>query len=450
MAIAAERFQYGYTDPILSPLKTELPQRSSYQIEGQNIPEQSIYESYDPLVEAGYLQKNEQLTPAQRNYYIHESIQSYVEEFVAKVPYKELSGILKDDGTFEVMGMDVGQMYESAAARAGYGSREHEEKIGYQAVRAQIDQGNNRVLWVSPPKIADYGFVFTFTVGEHDPELGGRPLKETLLRYDEDMHTLETSKDKYDYFSQEFGDSSSMQSATSYKPFLERPIGYQYDGHDDMDAVRRYLGISPEDIQKSQYVKDVIMPKVQPFVTKYQTLMSELLDLDLTYPSARRSELEAEMKLYIGAIHNSAKLMMGEANSPQNREQLEDMQLLRLTQSRANYDGEWLYMAAAQMAARESLVIRGGSNCPVTGLGAASMLSNFVGMGGSMESGLQLLGLPEKQFDYKEDPNLCRCKRGSGPHFHCPGKKEGKSCKHPIVVGKGIKSCPQCGEGKRC
>ena len=53
--------------------------------------------------------------------------------------------------------------------------------------------------------------------------------------------------------------------------------------------------------------------------------------------------------------------------------------------------------------------------------------------------------------NYLEDPNLCRCaKGGSRPHFHCPGKKDGRLCKHPIRVGLGIKRCPNCGEGKKC
>ena len=49
----------------------------------------------------------------------------------------------------------------------------------------------------------------------------------------------------------------------------------------------------------------------------------------------------------------------------------------------------------------------------------------------------------------ENDPNLCKCE-GEKAHFHCPGKKEGKDCKHKIVVGRGISKCPSCGEGKRC
>jgi hypothetical protein len=65
--------------------------------------------------------------------------------------------------------------------------------------------------------------------------------------------------------------------------------------------------------------------------------------------------------------------------------------------------------------------------------------------------------------NYLEDPNLCRCEKAKGPHFHCPGKikvsKKGKlkkgvesvaQCNHAIRVGLGIDKCPKCGAGKRC
>jgi len=54
--------------------------------------------------------------------------------------------------------------------------------------------------------------------------------------------------------------------------------------------------------------------------------------------------------------------------------------------------------------------------------------------------------------DFREDPHLCRCAAASGPHFHCPGvdKRTKKECRHAIVVGEGITSCPACGAGKTC
>ncbi|HVZ58811.1 MAG TPA: hypothetical protein VG935_03615 [Patescibacteria group bacterium] len=66
-------------------------------------------------------------------------------------------------------------------------------------------------------------------------------------------------------------------------------------------------------------------------------------------------------------------------------------------------------------------------------------------------------------FDAENDPNLCKQCVGVGPHFHCPGAllvektdKEGKKfnelepCKEAIRVGKGIKYCLKCKQGKTC
>lgn len=80
------------------------------------------------------------------------------------------------------------------------------------------------------------------------------------------------------------------------------------------------------------------------------------------------------------------------------------------------------------------------------------------------KSGAKTSSSPWGVADYsgdkaREDPNLCHCAEGDGPHFHCPGEKEvagedGEvkkvACKAAIIVGNGISSCPDCGEGKKC
>ena len=53
-----------------------------------------------------------------------------------------------------------------------------------------------------------------------------------------------------------------------------------------------------------------------------------------------------------------------------------------------------------------------------------------------------------QEKDVEDDPALCRC-NSQKAHFHCPGK-DGKECKHPIIVKQGISSCPKCGAGKVC
>lgn len=54
-----------------------------------------------------------------------------------------------------------------------------------------------------------------------------------------------------------------------------------------------------------------------------------------------------------------------------------------------------------------------------------------------------------KTFDYKNDPNLCRCSQSSEPHFHCLGN-EGKTCNYAIPVGHGITECSECHATATC
>lgn len=55
----------------------------------------------------------------------------------------------------------------------------------------------------------------------------------------------------------------------------------------------------------------------------------------------------------------------------------------------------------------------------------------------------------------EDDLNLCRCNNQS-PHFHCPGtveipgREKKEPCRNSIIVGRGIKKCARCGEGKIC
>ncbi len=72
--------------------------------------------------------------------------------------------------------------------------------------------------------------------------------------------------------------------------------------------------------------------------------------------------------------------------------------------------------------------------------------------GGILDSSQSVFSVAEFGADQKkaeDDPNLCKC-GGERPHFHCPGKIEDEECNRKIIVGQGIKSCPSCGEGKRC
>ncbi len=111
----------------------------------------SIFESYDAFNEVERIQKLDHLNTAQKEYYISENVLAYLEEFVAKIRIKKLAGVLKNDGSMEMLGTNVTEMYNHAAQLAGRGSRESYEKVGLDLISEGILHGNNRAVWISPP-----------------------------------------------------------------------------------------------------------------------------------------------------------------------------------------------------------------------------------------------------------------------------------------------------------
>lgn len=92
----------------------------------------------------------------------------------------------------------------------------------------------------------------------------------------------------------------------------------------------------------------------------------------------------------------------------------------------------------------------GGKEVSLDSLGGFNMNSLSSSFRLLTQGGIESLLKSSK--DFRNDPNLCRCSAASEPHFHCPGTKKdsNESCKHAIIVGKGISQCPDCGQGKTC
>lgn len=103
----------------------------------------------------------------------------------------------------------------------------------------------------------------------------------------------------------------------------------------------------------------------------------------------------------------------------------------------------------AQRNGQEGIVLYG---CSATGVRTPDQLKKFdFSAKAIFETSFRIVTAENlfKKTDYEDDPNLCRCSKGSGPHFHCPGK-EGESCGHAVVVGQGVEQCPSCGKDKTC
>lgn len=393
--------------------------------------EQSIYESYNAFNEVERIQKLENLTQAEQSYYISENVISYLEEFVGKIKVKQLSGILKDDGSLSILGTNVTDMYNHSASLAGRNSREHAEKVGLDLIAEGILAGNNRGVWVSPPKLsgANYGFAFTFLAGEKIPGLG-IPLRELLLRYDETTHeSIDASKQMYNQLAERVGVDQDSNKFGTFSDFLANPLLYNHEGFEDLEAMYEYLDISPDDVRRSEEFRLHVIPEIQTALNQYIDIIQQMSNYDLQYPDDQFRNLELEANHLIGAMFNATKIVNRKMDpSLYDTEQLarDDIQLQFM---RSATDAQSFLYAIQNMAGYESLTIQGGSNCPIvkqTGQSEEMFLSSMRG-GLSVSSAMEQLGL---ESDYYDNYNCPHCNKELSGEYKYDSKKWRTECDH--------------------
>ena len=329
---------------------------------------QSIFESYDPLNEAERIQKLSHLTPEQQRYYISENLQSYFEEFAAEIKVKKLAGVLKDDGSIEMLGTNVTEMYNHSAALAGPNSREAQEKNGLDTITKGLRAGNNRALWISPPKVADYGFGLMFIADDYDSRLGGRPFRELLLRYDEDMGSVSQSTDVYRKMKYSLGmDYSDSENMITADDFLENPIIYSNHDSSDLENLYAIINISEQDAAKSERFRTELEPYIRPMMDEYVALIQRMSQYDLASRDEQIEMYEEQCKNLIGGMFNTARIIsrrLQKTGQSEGKAANDEAQLTKLAYGAI--DPQMMYQLAQQMAAYENLTITGGSNCLVT------------------------------------------------------------------------------------
>ncbi len=417
-----------YSQDELPSLQVDL-QTESIKTTKQEEFTQSIYESYNAFNEAERIQKLQHLTSEEQAYYISENIISYLEEFVGEIRIKKLAGVLRDDGSMEMLGTNVTDMYNNAAWLAGPTSREYAEKLGLDAIVQQINKGNNRAIWISPPKLADYGFAFTFMVDDYDDRLGGRPFREMLLRYDEDLESLETSRLVHSSLVNRIGvEAPSSNSFASHTDFLAHPLVYSHDDFKDIEALYQYLNISPEDVRKSEEFRLQVSPIIDQYIKQYTALIQEMSQYDLSHPDTDFRMLEKDANDIIGAIFNIARIIHRRMNSDYSSYDKAEQDIRTLSMLSGPID---MMEMARHMAQYEELVISGGSNCAVTERSAGLLEQDVIG---SMNSGLSF-GDSMQAIDLKSTS-----KKDKMDCVNCP------NCKQLVnaILTKTTISCPKC------
>ena len=217
---------------------------------------ESIFKYYSIPNEINFVRNldGQRINPDDTRYYVTENVYHFLGEFAGKIPYASVS-FTQGERDLEYAGIELSSSYENTALLGGKGSREEDEWIGYQKITKAFMEGQPSVVWISPPKIADYGFVFYFERNPDDPT----KIKEYILKYDEPMGSTEKSTDILHAIDPE----KNFETDTD---FLQNPVSI---APSDLSTVLSAVGTSNEDIVKSFEFEEQAREKLAPWIEKY-------------------------------------------------------------------------------------------------------------------------------------------------------------------------------------
>jgi len=373
----------------------------------------SIFRYYSLENEVEFLKKAEDLPLPKREYYVQENVKRFLGEFVGKIPYTTIPYEI-DEAGFSYAGLHVMDSYRKAA-RLG-GEREKAETAGFEQIEERFKKTSEdtSAFWISPPKIADYGFIFVL-----EKDKAGL-VKEYILRYPEKRGQLEKSMS---FFSQI---SPNEPLPTNTDEFLLRPIpGKSEDKRENLEAVMRLMGINEQKIQASRRFENLVESNLGIWIKKYSEIMCSLAHI---HPHSFLYEQGiVESKKILLTIYQKAEEIKNEENSLpsifENRPQL-----------REPLDQKNLYERIVVLQNNVSLLpTASAGSCP-TILNTDPLENRFV----SNTEVLQSLtrGIPPEQVlqKMKEDSLDCTC-----PY-----------CKQKVkaVIANGTITCPrkECGK----
>ncbi len=204
--------------------------------------QQNIFKYYSIPNEIEFA-RNSGLSAEDKKFYIEENVHRFLGEFAGQVPYTSLSYVL-EDGAFTYRGIDLTRSYERTAQNS---EREHSEYIGYSRIQDAFSKGANSAVWVSPPKDADYGFVFYFSRDKENPDV----VREHILRYDEPREDDSLSKSKA--ILKKIHPSGNVSGLNSALDFLTHPLigGSEPTPYADLRLIMSALGIDKNGVDAS-------------------------------------------------------------------------------------------------------------------------------------------------------------------------------------------------------
>lgn len=188
--------------------------------------------------------------------YVRENVERFLGEFAGHIPYTRIS-YLQKNGRLTYAGMDLTDSYRNTSRNS---EREMDEWIGYDKIQEGFKNGAHTAVWISPPKIADYGFVFYF---QRDPQNPAH-IREFILRYNEHRGELTSSQQVLDRI-------DPFQSHPTVSDYLQKPhLFFEQDGnHPTLETIMASVGISPKQIEGSRRFEERTRGELHDWTNQY-------------------------------------------------------------------------------------------------------------------------------------------------------------------------------------
>lgn len=368
----------------------------------------SIFKYYSIDNEATFLKKRKEIPIEDKVYYLEENVKRFIGEFVGKVPYTTIPYTLKPDG-FDYGGIHVMDTYRKAAELGK--DREKAETDGFGKIENEFLKhyggATPTAVWISPPKIADYGFVFLLT-----PQENGR-VKEYVLRYEEKKGEIKRSQEISNHI-----DPHAFFNFKSTDEFLNNPAFiYSSFPQDTLQGLLKTVGVSQAKINQSLRFEQEIDKRLSSWIKAYSAIMinlSETPDNTMAYLDQTQ-----QAKAILLSIYSHAQRIRDEINT-QPYGSHDFIQPLSLE-----------YMGRAFVHAQQnSPFVQGGGSCPAV----ESHNSTFPGdTQQSFLSNTDLINALNKNT-----PLEAKATDNKSSSFPCP------KCHRPIPSGEGRTQCPHC------
>ncbi len=324
-------------------IRPDLPQT-------ENLKDNPIFNFYSIKNDVDFLKDNH-MSPKKEEFYLRENVLRFLGEFVGSVPYTKITYINEPTG-LDFAGIKVIDSYRKTARLAGVGSREWHEGQGFEKIHDELQQGGPKnILWVSPSKIANYGFAFLF---QKDAQ---NVVYEYILRYPEPLGAVDTSCALISRL------TGRIPSQAGANDFLLHPLT-QKDAHIDLPTLLKALDINDASIQKSAHFEEETRNKLGPWIDLYIKQIQLLANMPGNdSPDLFEGEIEKLQILFTG-IYNMAQTIKEAVDNKQISAEGIYFSGVPL-QPTSTLQNNYLYSVAQQQAASRPIFISGGS-CPVT------------------------------------------------------------------------------------